>query len=135
MWISSKNDDKQKIQKHIDARPHRIGVGYVDENMCIYIPYESHYVSVSIRTVKTNQRIHVNIEEKTHNYPQSTTSADEYNEYYTTLGLPSGASYKEIRKAYLKLVLEHHPDKGGDKETFQEISHAYELLCHKLDLS
>lgn len=31
-------------------------------------------------------------------------------------------------QAYRKLALQHHPDKGGDTEKFQEISQAYDVL-------
>jgi len=51
------------------------------------------------------------------------------NECYATLGLSSGASSEEVKKAYRKLAKEHHPDKeGGDEETFKKISEAYSTL-------
>lgn len=33
-----------------------------------------------------------------------------------------------IRKAYRKLALKHHPDKGGEVEKFQKLQNAYEIL-------
>ena len=47
---------------------------------------------------------------------------------YETLGVPTGASEDEIKKAYRKLASQHHPDKGGDTAKFQEIQNAYETL-------
>ncbi len=38
------------------------------------------------------------------------------------------ASDSEIKKAYVKLALVHHPDKGGDAEKFKHIQEAYEIL-------
>lgn len=37
----------------------------------------------------------------------------------------------ELKKAYHKLAMKHHPDRGGDKEKFQEIQTAYEALSDK----
>ena len=47
---------------------------------------------------------------------------------YQTLGVPKGASNEEIKKAYRKLASQHHPDKGGNTQRFQEIQSAYETL-------
>ncbi len=47
---------------------------------------------------------------------------------YQVLGLTSDASQKEIKKAYRKMALEHHPDKGGSEENFKKIQAAYEKL-------
>lgn len=48
--------------------------------------------------------------------------------YYEILGVSKTATVDEIKTAYRKLAREHHPDKGGDKETFQNIQEAYENL-------
>ena len=53
-------------------------------------------------------------------------------DYYQILGLNKSASAAEIKKAYRKLALEHHPDRNkGDKaseEKFKEVTKAYEVL-------
>lgn len=47
---------------------------------------------------------------------------------YDELQVASTASDDDIRRAYRKLVLVHHPDKGGKPEDFKRIHHAYEVL-------
>ena len=48
--------------------------------------------------------------------------------YYDVLGVSKESTQDEIKKAYRKLALIFHPDKGGDPEKFKEISEAYETL-------
>ena len=49
-------------------------------------------------------------------------------DYYKILGVTRDASEAEIKKAYKKLALKHHPDKGGDHATFAGINEAYDTL-------
>jgi DnaJ-class molecular chaperone len=45
-----------------------------------------------------------------------------------TLKLKADASRHEITRSYRELASRHHPDRGGDTETFIHIRQAYELL-------
>lgn len=50
-------------------------------------------------------------------------------DYYDVLGVAKGASDDEIKKAFRKKAIEHHPDKeGGNEAKFQEANEAYEVL-------
>lgn len=52
-------------------------------------------------------------------------------DYYEVLGVNKSASQDEIKKAYRKSALKHHPDKeGGDEDKFKEASEAYEILSN-----
>lgn len=53
-------------------------------------------------------------------------------EYYQILGVNRNASAEEIKKAYRKLAMQHHPDRNHDnpeaEEKFKEASEAYSVL-------
>jgi molecular chaperone DnaJ len=63
-------------------------------------------------------------------------------DYYKTLNINRSSSQDEIKKSFRTLSKKHHPDKGGDENTFKEIAEAYDTLGdtnkrekynHKLD--
>ena len=53
-------------------------------------------------------------------------------DYYEILGVSKDAKVEEIKKAYRKVALKHHPDRNpGNKEAeekFKEAAEAYEIL-------
>jgi molecular chaperone DnaJ len=49
-------------------------------------------------------------------------------DYYEVLGVGKSASPDEIKKAFRRAAVAHHPDRGGDEEKFKEVNEAYEVL-------
>ncbi|MFM2426196.1 MAG: hypothetical protein RL707_22 [Pseudomonadota bacterium] len=55
-------------------------------------------------------------------------------DFYEVLGLSKGASDEEIKKAYRKLAMKHHPDRNqgsnakASESQFKEVKEAYEML-------
>jgi len=49
-------------------------------------------------------------------------------DYYDILWISKTASEDEIKKAYRKKAMEHHPDRWWDAEKFKEINEAYSIL-------
>ena len=49
-------------------------------------------------------------------------------DYYSILGVNKNASPDDIRKAYKKQSMQHHPDRGGDEEQFKRVNEAYSTL-------
>jgi molecular chaperone DnaJ len=56
-------------------------------------------------------------------------------DYYEVLGVVKNASQEEIKKAYRKLALKHHPDRNKNDKTseakFKEASESYHVLSDK----
>lgn len=49
-------------------------------------------------------------------------------DFYAVLGIDKTATDREVKKAFRKLALKHHPDKGGNPERFKEIGEAFACL-------
>lgn len=56
---------------------------------------------------------------------------------YSTLGVKPNASIPEIKKAYRRLAMEHHPDKNPNNRASEkkmlEINEAYEILSDEME--
>jgi DnaJ family protein A protein 2 len=50
------------------------------------------------------------------------------DELYETLGVEKNATQREIKKAWRKLARQHHPDRGGDPETYKNCEEAHSVL-------
>ncbi len=56
--------------------------------------------------------------EEMHGGPRGPKKDIDNNRFYDLLGVPKTATTEEIRKAFKRLALKHHPDRGGDKDKF-----------------
>ena len=104
-------------------------------------------------STKSNKKINKDIyntpnySSKSHNYStynkNNNNSSSTYVKYfrlselndnnpYNYLDISQLASDEEIRKAYKKLIVLNHPDKGGDAEKFNKIHEAYQMLSNPI---
>jgi len=51
------------------------------------------------------------------------------SDYYSVLGVPRSASSREIKKAFHKLALKHHPDKSQHPNAQQTFTHIAQGVC------
>jgi curved DNA-binding protein len=49
-------------------------------------------------------------------------------DYYSILGVSRNASDKDLKSAYKKASMKHHPDRGGNEEEFKKVNEAYSTL-------
>eukprot|EP01017_Pseudomicrothorax_dubius_P033723 TRINITY_DN4540_c0_g5_i2.p1 TRINITY_DN4540_c0_g5~~TRINITY_DN4540_c0_g5_i2.p1 ORF type:complete len:331 (-),score=111.52 TRINITY_DN4540_c0_g5_i2:70-1062(-) len=61
---------------------------------------------------------------------ESSSKEVDNKKLYEVLGVNVDATPDDIKKAFRKLAIKHHPDKGGSKEKFSEIQEAYEVLSN-----
>ena len=52
-------------------------------------------------------------------------------DHYNPLGVPRDADHDTIKKAYRKLAMQHHPDKGGDQAVCARVSAFYSQAMAK----
>ena len=61
---------------------------------------------------------------------QAYEAATNRENLYAALEIQKTDSQDEIKRAYRKVVLKNHPDKGGDVEKFKQIGKAYRILTN-----
>jgi len=52
----------------------------------------------------------------------------QFIDYYAVLGVSIRASSSDIKKAYRTKARIHHPDAGGNEQTFRQVKEAYDVL-------
>lgn len=93
---------RKPTQEEMDAIVDRLGSS-------MYSHYEAHLRAYQARVEKFNQQV------------RSMTPS-------IILGVSPTATQDEIKAAYRRLAMKHHPDRGGDVDEFQKIKAAYEQL-------
>lgn len=48
--------------------------------------------------------------------------------WWEVLGVSPAASAEQVRAAYRRLALRHHPDRGGDEHVFKQVQAAFDQV-------
>lgn len=56
------------------------------------------------------------------------TESSNFTDYYEVLGVKPTSEVAEIRRAYIALAKQQHPDAGGSMEAMQQLNIAYRTL-------
>uniref|UniRef100_A0A7S4DX37 J domain-containing protein n=1 Tax=Lotharella globosa TaxID=91324 RepID=A0A7S4DX37_9EUKA len=63
--------------------------------------------------------------------PKPRTGPIDNTSYYKLMGVKKEATQRELDRAYKRLAIKHHPDKGGDHKIIGDIKEAYDCLSDK----
>lgn len=88
-------------------------------------PLRDYYLDLEILAQATRE----SVEELLNKAQKVLITDEERSAALQALGLDPDASEPIIRQRFRELAMQHHPDRGGDVETFQKIQAAMELLA------
>lgn len=71
---------------------------------------------------------HDSVEQLLHQFWERFLASDQRLDALKVLDLEPQSNWQEIRRRYQQLIQKHHPDKGGNEQTFIAIRAAYETL-------
>jgi len=96
----------------------------------IYGNYLDSYLEIINKENQNKNLIKKNINKKEKKKIKKTIRLSELqdNNLYNILNIDENSTQEEIKKAYKKLVIVNHPDKGGDALKFNKINEAYQIL-------
>ena len=75
---------------------------------------------------RSNQNIHQRLQKA-----QQILKQSKKKDYYKVLGVSRDADLKTIKKAYRKMAIAAHPDKGGSEQKMATVNEAYEVLSNE----
>lgn len=81
------------------------------------------------------QRLKQQREAEKEKFQQQIREFEEQHDPYQILNISRNASKTEVTKAYKKLSLYHHPDKGGKEELFDLLTKAYNTIIQRLEFN
>ncbi len=87
-------------------------------------PLRSYYLDLDILAQATTE----SVEELLQQARKVLVTDQDRTEALRTLGLDAYANDERVRRRFKELAMQHHPDRGGDPDTFRRIREAMEVL-------
>ncbi|HEY9610482.1 J domain-containing protein [Allocoleopsis sp.] len=84
------------------------------------------------RTIRQSRSDWDKVNQKETPKPRVQQPVSHFSRDHQLLGLPQKFTAFQLKQAYRKLCLKHHPDMGGNAQTFREINEAYKRLQVKV---
>ncbi len=98
-----------------------------EDKLSVHDPLREYYLDISQLESTTEQDVY----EMLASFWTRLTREDGREEALAHLGLKDPVDDISIKKRYRELVMEHHPDRGGEKEQLQLINAAVSVLLEK----
>lgn len=81
---------------------------------------------------KMDNDVYLYYERLWNQYNAQPTVAKQVVNWWAVLGVSQNSSRELVKKAYRSLVMQYHPDRGGNVAKFQEVQKAYEYYQSKV---
>lgn len=118
---------KHKQEAHVDIGPLQIKLlpyQFSEQGLDTLDKLRGYYLDFSNLELITSEEV----DELIASFWVNMHQLDHREDALTELGLSDPVDNETIKQTYKKLVMEHHPDRGGDKERLQTINTAMDRL-------
>ena len=122
-----RNQLRQKEEADLEITPFNICLkGYYSGQigLTIHDPLSDYYLNLDQLIHTTEKDVNKLLDE----FWEKLQAHEHLHEALNTFGLNEATDYAAIKNQYRVLAKQHHPDNGGDKQRFQEINRAMQVL-------
>jgi len=120
----------------LNIRPLPLNAQGSKNSLSIADPLAEYYLDWDNSTETSQAEVEALLDNFWLNYQQEETPSElqksgdtqQLEKSYAVLALPINAPLKAVKRQYLKLIHQHHPDKGGDVHSAQTLQGAYAYI-------